>query len=206
MRTGSIAAFTFTAALSFPLWANPLPETENSPAKAITKLLERISAGASAPVTYQHACQVSTGEYGLELEHWHRSYCQYLSQGRYRISEEFTPLYLDEETLHASVEEFLQENNRQSGSYWEFEDNKLRYVYNSGDRKEHILQPRQLSPRAGSGSGFEFGISTAGSTGTPAQLVEDEFTVRIIITVFTVGLLVLFIIGIAIPMTGSDDG
>ena len=111
--------------------------------------------------TRHYACQASTGEYGLEIQLWDsRSYCQYLSADKYKMSEEFTPLYLDEKTLNDSVEEFLQENSRQSKNYWVFEDNNLRYVYNSGVRKEHILLPRESLLSSGSGSGMNISDGT----------------------------------------------
>ncbi len=191
MRTCFIAVFTIKAFLSFPLWARPVPETEHSPAKDITQLLERLSAGSSLPVTLHYACRASTSEYGLEIRLWDgRSYCQYLRYGKLRITEEFTPWYLDEETLHASVDEFFQENNGQSKNRWDFTDNNLRYVYNSGVRKERILMPRESFLSSGSG------LNTTDDSGKPTA-PGNEIKIDIGAVILGGSLIVLALLAIA---------
>ena len=178
MRTGFIAAFLLKTTLPFQLWAASIPETGSHPAKSITQLLERLSVNSSSSVSYHYACQVATGEYGLEIQIWdNRHYCQYLNRfSEHEVSEEFTPLYLDEEALQASVDGFLQENNRLSNNYWEFKENNLRYINNQGVRTEHVLLPRNVMPGSGSGisSGCGPGLSSADDPCRPGKTGEES--------------------------------
>lgn len=155
MRINFTAALTVKAILSSSLWAGPVPQTNDSPAKGITQLLRQLSSDSSFRTSYHYACQALTSEYGLEVQlRDGRSSCKYLNRHyREEFAEEFIPLYPDEDTLYASAEDFLKENNGYSKSYWEFANNTLSFVNNKEKSRKHILLPRDVMISSGSGAG-----------------------------------------------------
>ena len=171
MRINFVVLLTIILFLSDSLWAVPTQESEQGAAKNITRLLEYLSGSPLSEVSYHYACQTSTGQYGLEAQTSDElSRCYYWSGKKEpEFSDEFTTLYLNEEILEASVEEFIHENSNQAKGNWKYLDGSLRYEHNRSG-KTYILTPRNIVNGSGGGSGDQLMLGDVAAEGAGVDI------------------------------------